>query len=199
MAFEDIFNKAAKTYNVPVNLLKAVAKTESDFNPTAKSSAGAVGIMQLMPATAAGLGVTDRTDPEQNIMGGAKYLSQLLKIYSGDEKKALAAYNAGSNNVSKYGAEKYSSYYTKVLGYYKDYGSGTISDTGNSTTDSGNSGGNTNTGSEIGLQWWGQIVLVLLIILLLIFGLTFLYKSIGGNITDFAPTKIINKVKKVVG
>lgn len=68
---DDIFNKASETYNVPVALLKAMAKQESNFDPNATSSSGAQGVMQLMPATAASLGVTNAYDPEQNIMGGA--------------------------------------------------------------------------------------------------------------------------------
>ena len=76
---DDIFNKASETYNVPVALLKAMAKQESNFDPNATSSSGAQGVMQLMPATAASLGVTNAYDPEQNIMGGAKYISQLFR------------------------------------------------------------------------------------------------------------------------
>lgn len=100
---DGIFQKAADKYNVPVELLKAIGKAESDFKPDAVSRSGAQGIMQLMPATAAELGVRDAFDPEQNIMGGAKYISYLLKRYDGDVKLALAAYNAGMGNVAKYG------------------------------------------------------------------------------------------------
>lgn len=103
VSMDDIFLKAAETYQVPVNLIKAVAKTESNFNPDAVSCCGAQGVMQLMPSTAAGLGVTDAFDPEQNIMGGTKYLSQMLDLYDGDVKLTLAAYNAGAGNVAKYG------------------------------------------------------------------------------------------------
>ena len=112
--YDEYFNKASTTYNVDKRLLIAVAKTESDFNPKATSGAGAKGIMQLMDSTAKDLGVTNSYDPEQNIMGGAKLLSQLLKKYDGDRNKALAWYNAGTGNVAKYGAEKYSKYYNKV-------------------------------------------------------------------------------------
>ena len=112
--YDDYFNKASTTYNVDKRLLIAAAKTESDFNPKATSGAGAKGIMQLMDSTAKGLGVTNSYDPEQNIMGGAKYLSQLLKIYDGDRNKALAAYNAGTGNVARNGAKTYSKYYNKV-------------------------------------------------------------------------------------
>lgn len=122
---DPIFEKASKTYNVPVNLLKAVAKAESDFQPDEVSSAGAVGIMQLMPATAKELGVTDAYDPEQNIMGGAKYLAQKLKLYDGDVSLTLAAYNAGSGNVKKYGGippfKETQNYVKKVMNYMKDY------------------------------------------------------------------------------
>lgn len=102
-SLEDIFTQASETYGVPKDLIKAIAKAESDFNPNATSGAGAQGIMQLMPATARELGVTDSYDPYQNIMGGTKYIKQMLDKYDGNVTLALAAYNAGSNNVAKYG------------------------------------------------------------------------------------------------
>ena len=121
---EDIFNRAAAKYGVDVNLLKAIAKQESDFQPNCTSHAGAMGIMQLMPDTAKGLGVTDPYDPEQNIMGGAKFISQMLKKYDGDVTLALAAYNAGPNNVAKYGGvppfKETQDYVKKVTAYYKN-------------------------------------------------------------------------------
>ena len=98
-SLKDIFNEAASTYDVDVNLLAAIAKQESNFRPDAVSSAGAIGVMQLMPKTAQGLGVTDPYDAKQNIMGGAKYIKQMLDRYDGDVTLALAAYNAGSGNV----------------------------------------------------------------------------------------------------
>ena len=112
--YNEYFEKAATTYNVDKRLLIAVGKTESDFNPKATSGAGAKGIMQLMDSTARDLGVTNSYDAEQNIMGGAKLLSQLLKKYNGDRNKALAAYNAGTGNVARNGAKTYSKYYNKV-------------------------------------------------------------------------------------
>ena len=112
--YDEYFEKASTTYNVNKRLLIAVAKTESDFNPKATSGAGAKGIMQLMDRTAKDLGVKNSYNAEENIMGGAKLLSQLLKKYDGDRNKALAAYNAGTGNVAKYGAKKYSNYYNKV-------------------------------------------------------------------------------------
>ena len=100
---DNIFQAAAEKYGISNQLLKAVAKVESNFNPNAVSSAGASGIMQLMPGTAKGLGVTDVFDAQENINGGAKYLSQLYKRYDGDLRLTLAAYNAGPGNVDKYG------------------------------------------------------------------------------------------------
>lgn len=118
---DSIFQKAADTYQVPVNLLKAIGKAESGFDANAVSKCGAQGIMQLMPSTAASLGVTNSFDPEQNIMGGAKYISQLLKQYEGNVSYALAAYNAGSGNVAKYGGippfEETQNYVVKVTNY----------------------------------------------------------------------------------
>lgn len=116
-----IFAEASATYGVPVDLLKAVAKAESNFDPDAVSSAGAVGVMQLMPGTAKALGVTNSYDARQNIMGGAKYLSQKLAQYNGDTTLALAAYNAGSGNVAKYGGvppfKETQNYIRKIMGY----------------------------------------------------------------------------------
>ncbi|WP_455720811.1 lytic transglycosylase domain-containing protein [Agathobacter sp.] len=117
-----IFNEAADKYGVDVKFLKSIAKCESDFSAACTSSSGAMGIMQLMPATAASLGVTNAYDPYQNIMGGAKYISEKLAQYNGDKSLALAAYNAGSGNVAKYGGippfKETQNYVTKVLAYY---------------------------------------------------------------------------------
>lgn len=124
VSLDAIFQEAAEKYNVPVNLLKAIGKQESGFNPDAVSRCGAQGIMQLMPRTAAYLGVTDSFDPKQNIMGGAKYISELLDKYDGNVSLALAAYNAGSNNVAKYGGippfEETQNYVKKVMGYMQE-------------------------------------------------------------------------------
>ena len=103
MSLEDMLNEAAATYNLDINFLKAVAKLESDFDPNCVSSAGAVGIMQLMPKTAKELGVEDIYDPYQNIMGGAKELRQNLDRFGGDLELAYAAYNAGAGAVSRAG------------------------------------------------------------------------------------------------
>ena len=124
VTYADLFNEAAATYGVDVNLLTAIAKQESNFKADAVSSAGAIGIMQLMPATAESLGVSDPYDARENIMGGAKYIRQMLDRYDGDVTLALAAYNAGSGNVAKYGGvppfTETQNYVAKVTANYEN-------------------------------------------------------------------------------
>lgn len=120
-SMDAIFEEAASLYNVPLNLLKAMGKAESGFDANAVSPAGAQGVMQLMPATARSLGVEDPFDARSNIMGGAKYISQQLNKYNGNIDLALAAYNAGSGNVAKYGGvppfKETRNYIQRIKGY----------------------------------------------------------------------------------
>lgn len=118
--YDGYFEAASEKYGVSVDLLKSVAKVESEFKPTVVSSSGAVGIMQLMPSTASSMGVSDSYDPEQNIMGGAKLLSILLEQFDGDVSLALAGYNAGAGAVERAGGvpDCAKDYVDKVLGYY---------------------------------------------------------------------------------
>ena len=102
-AFDHIIKQASSTHGVSEGLIKAVMHTESGFNVNARSPVGAQGLMQLMPATARRFNVSNAYDPQQNIMAGAKYLAWLLKRFNGDQSLALAGYNAGEGNVSKYG------------------------------------------------------------------------------------------------
>jgi soluble lytic murein transglycosylase-like protein len=101
--FESEINTAATSNGIDPALLKGLVQQESGFDPNARSGAGAVGLTQLMPGTAAGLGVTDPTDPVQSLQAGARYLRQQLDRFGGDERLALAAYNAGPGAVAKYG------------------------------------------------------------------------------------------------
>lgn len=101
--YDDLIIASAQRHGLDPALLKGLIRAESDFDPNAGSGAGAVGLTQLMPGTAAALGVTDPRDPAQSIEGGAKYLKQQLDAFGGDVTKALAAYNAGPGAVARYG------------------------------------------------------------------------------------------------
>jgi soluble lytic murein transglycosylase-like protein len=117
---------ASRATNVPAALIRAVITAESAFNPYALSATGAVGLMQLMPDTAARYGVKNRMDPSQNILGGARYLSDLMRLFHNNMHLTIAAYNAGEGSVLKYGRKippfpETVAYVPKVLGYYKKY------------------------------------------------------------------------------
>jgi soluble lytic murein transglycosylase-like protein len=100
--FMDLINQAANRHQVDANLVHAVIQTESAYNSNAISSAGAVGLMQLMPDTARRFGVVDRHDPDQNVDGGTRYLRHLIDMFNPNLDLAVAAYNAGENAVIKY-------------------------------------------------------------------------------------------------
>ena len=101
--FDDIIRTHASSMGVRQDLVRAVIQVESAFNPRAVSNKGAMGLMQLMPATARQFGVANAFDPGENVRGGVAYLRQLLDRYNGDERLALAAYNAGPGAVDRYG------------------------------------------------------------------------------------------------
>ena len=101
-SFETLVNEAARRHRIRADLLHAIIEVESAYDPSAVSPAGAVGLMQLMPATAARYGVADSTDPSQNIAGGAAYLRDLQAQFGGNLRLVLAAYNAGEDAVERF-------------------------------------------------------------------------------------------------
>lgn len=124
-SYEEEILRAAKQHDVDPDLVKAVIKVESNFNSSAISRKGAMGIMQLMPDTAEGYSVDNPFNPKENIDGGTKYLKKLIEMFGGDLKLALAAYNAGENAVIKYGFrippyDETIDYVEKVLMHYNN-------------------------------------------------------------------------------
>jgi soluble lytic murein transglycosylase len=120
--YDDLITEASKRHGVSFSLLKALIKTESDFNPRAISSAGAKGLMQIMPENIRDLNINDPFDPLENIMGGTRYLKQLIRRFDGKLPMALAAYNAGPNMVDRYKRippfKETENYVEKVMEYY---------------------------------------------------------------------------------
>jgi len=119
--YEAQIEAAAQRNGIDPSLLRNLVRAESNFNPRATSGAGAMGLTQLMPGTAAGLGVTNAYDPVQSLEGGAKFLRQMLDQFGGDPAKALAAYNAGPGAVQKYGGvppyAETQAYVQKIMGW----------------------------------------------------------------------------------
>lgn len=200
--FDEYFTKASKTYGVDKSLLIAVAQTESGLNPSAVSSAGAVGVMQLLPSTAKSLGVKNSYDAEQNIMGGAKYLSQLLAEFDGNEELALASYNAGMSRVKAIGS---------VPSYTQNYVNKVLTTRNRGESESGRVNGGVS-GSEVkdrvelaektNMDWWGDIIKIVVVLLVIGLIVLFVYmaiSNIGSNIASEEISKVAKELVKAEG
>ena len=125
MAFDELIRSASGRYHVDPDLIRAVIKTESDFNTNARSNKGAMGLMQLMPETARLHNVSDAYNPNENVEGGVRHLRMLLERYQGDLELSLAAYNAGAGAVEKHGGippyNETREYIRKVLRFYDTF------------------------------------------------------------------------------
>lgn len=123
--YEDVIRKAAEQFGIDANLIKAVIKAESSFDPDAISESGAQGLMQLMPDTANDMKVDDPFDPEENIFGGTRYLSLLLQRFNQDKRLAIAAYNVGPTTVTKHNAvppiPQTRRFVEKVMKFYREF------------------------------------------------------------------------------
>jgi soluble lytic murein transglycosylase-like protein len=123
--YDKIIHKAAKQFSVDSNLIKAIIMAESSFDPDAISESGAQGLMQLMPPTAGDMKVNNPFDPEENIFGGTKYLSLLLKKFKQDKRLAVAAYNIGPAVISNHNSvppiPKTRRFVEKVMKYYMEF------------------------------------------------------------------------------
>jgi len=126
LRYRDVILESATRYRIDAALLRAVINAESAYDPKAVSRRGAAGLMQLMPATARRLGVSNVFDPVENIRGGTRYLGELMQRFDNDLNLTLAAYNAGEGAVLKYGRRippyrETAEYVAKVVGYYRQY------------------------------------------------------------------------------
>jgi soluble lytic murein transglycosylase-like protein len=123
--YGDVIHEAASLYQIPEELVRAVIKVESDYDPRAVSRVGAQGLMQLMPETAQRMQVRDVMDPRENVLGGVRYLRVLANMFNGDLQLTLAGYNAGENAVVRHGGippfDETEDYVARVLGYYRRY------------------------------------------------------------------------------
>ncbi|MDX2052738.1 MAG: lytic transglycosylase domain-containing protein [Polyangiaceae bacterium] len=123
--YEGPIREASRLYQIPEPLIRAVIKVESDFDPRAVSPANAQGLMQLIPATAERMLITDVFEPRQNILGGTRYLRILANLFNGDLQLTVAAYNAGEGAVMRYGGippyPETQAYVSRVVGYYQEY------------------------------------------------------------------------------
>jgi soluble lytic murein transglycosylase-like protein len=137
--YDDWIREAGALYQIPAELIRAVIKVESDYDPKAVSSAGARGLMQLMPRTAENLLVKDSHDPRDNIFGGVRYLRILANTFNGDLVLTIAGYNAGEDAVIRHGGvppfDQTRDYVGKVMRFYRRYQ--TIPDSGQASVASG--------------------------------------------------------------
>lgn len=184
--YDDTIRQASEKYGVPQSLIKAVITAESSWNPNATSGAGAGGLMQLMPATASSLGVTDVYDPEQNIMGGTKYLASAIQTNHGSVPLALASYNAGQGAVDKYGGvppyaetQNYVSKIMTSLGVSDWNNQTSLNDIGGSYVDNLDNTNDSSTATPTASGLRGKIMVAFMVLLFLILGAVFLMNAIG--------------------